>query len=112
MKTGRHVLNVLFALFAGLAPVQWAAADEICSFAFVQQDGSLKISGYLVRLYGIYVPPTDQTCFTFIRPAPCVTKASLPMDFKNFGRFRSLDTSGDVSSGQHHAQLQGRQLKT
>ena len=50
MKTRRHVLNVLFAAFAGMAPVPWAAADEISSFAFVQADGSLKIAGYLIRL--------------------------------------------------------------
>ena len=58
MKTIRHVLNFLFAAFACMAPVQWAAADEFSSFASVQTDGSLKIAGYLVRLYGIYIPPT------------------------------------------------------
>ena len=88
MKTRRHVLNVLFAAFAGMAPVQWAVADpEISSFAFVQGDGSLKIAGDLIRLYGIYIPPTDQTCYTFIRPVPCGTRASLALDFKISGDF-------------------------
>ena len=87
MKTRRQVLNLLFALLAGMAPVQWAAAQEISSFAFVQQDGSLKIAGYLVRLYGIYIPPTDQASSTFIRPMPCGTRASLALDFKISGDF-------------------------
>ena len=87
MKTRRHVLKVLFAAIAGMAAVPWVAADEISSFAFVQGDGSLKIAGYLIRLYGIYIPPTDQTCSTFIRPVPCGTRASLALDFKISGDF-------------------------
>ena len=87
MKIRRYLLNVLFAAIAGVAAVPWAAADEISSFAFVQGDGSLKIAGYLVRLYGIYIPPTDQTCSTFIRPVPCGTRASLALDFKISGDF-------------------------
>ena len=62
MKTRRHVLNVLFAAFAGMAPVPWAAADEISSFAFAQADGSLKIAGYVIRLY------VASTEFIFRRP--------------------------------------------
>jgi endonuclease YncB( thermonuclease family) len=81
-------VSALSALWAALANLPRAAAQsEISSFAFVQEDGSLKISGSLVRLYGIYIPPTDQTCNTFIRPVPCGTRASLALDFKISGAF-------------------------
>lgn len=94
MNTGKQMQKILFAAlaasaaWAGLANLPQAAAQsEISSFAFVQEDGSMRISGSLVRLYGIYIPPTDQTCNTFIRPVPCGTRASLALDFKTSGAF-------------------------
>jgi endonuclease YncB( thermonuclease family) len=88
MKTGRRMLNVLFAASVGMATAPWAMADpEISSFAFVQEDGSLKVAGYLIHLYGIYIPPTEQACSTFIRPIPCGPRASLALDFKISGDF-------------------------
>jgi len=88
VKTGKHMHHALFAAFAALAAVPWAVADsEISSFAFVQDDGSLKVSGSLIHLYGIYIPPTDQACYTFIRPVPCGTRASLALEFKISGDF-------------------------
>ena len=94
MNTGKQMRKILFAILAILAV--WAtlaslpraeAQSEISSFANVQEDGSMRISGSLVRLYGIYIPPTDQTCNTFIRPVPCGTRASLALDFKISGAF-------------------------
>ena len=88
MKTGRRMLNVLFAASVGMTAAPWAMADpEISSFAFVQEDGSLKVAGHLIHLYGIYIPPTEQTCSTFIRPIPCGPRASLALDFKISGDF-------------------------
>ena len=88
MKIGKHVLSVLFAACAGMSAVQPAIAEpEISSFAFVQDDGSLKIAGNLIRLYGIYIPPTAQSCLTFVRPVPCGPRASLALDFKISGDF-------------------------
>ena len=94
MNTGKQMRKILFAIlailavWATLASLQRAEAQtEISSFANVQEDGSMKISGSLVRLYGIYIPPTDQTCNTFIRPMPCGTRASLALDFKISGAF-------------------------
>lgn len=88
MKTGDHLVWILFAFAVGICVPQGAmAATEISSFAFVGEDGSLTISGQHVRLYGIYVPPTDQTCYTFIRPMPCGTRAALALDFKISGEF-------------------------
>jgi endonuclease YncB( thermonuclease family) len=86
VKTRNHLISILLAAASAL-PLRTLADDEISGFAFVQQDGSLTISGYHVYLYGIYIPPTDQTCYTFIRPIPCGTRASLALDFKIHGDF-------------------------
>jgi endonuclease YncB( thermonuclease family) len=88
MKSGMRIFNVLLMAFSGMCGANHAIAqNEISGFASVQQDGSLKLSGTLVHLYGIYIPPTDQTCYTFIRPPPCGTRASLALDFRISGDF-------------------------
>jgi endonuclease YncB( thermonuclease family) len=81
-KQRRYVAILRNGLLGMLIALPAAAATEISSYAFVQEDGSLKVSGYVVHLFGIYVPPTDQTCYTFVRPMPCGTRASLALDFK------------------------------
>jgi endonuclease YncB( thermonuclease family) len=69
-------------LIAALFLLSTGADAEISSYASVQDDGSLEVAGNVVHLFGIYVPPTDHTCYTFVRPAPCGTRASLALDFK------------------------------
>ena len=50
-------------LLIGMATPLWALETaEISGFAFVQQDASLRVSGYVVHLHGIYIPPTEQAC--------------------------------------------------
>jgi endonuclease YncB( thermonuclease family) len=88
MATGNHALNILLAASVAIAAAPSAQADpEISSFAFVQDDGSLRVAGNLIYLYGIYIPPTARTCQTFIRPIPCGPRASLALDFKISGDF-------------------------
>ncbi|MEO5659060.1 MAG: thermonuclease family protein [Polaromonas sp.] len=87
MKTRKHLFNALIVTFSVLATAEATADAEISSFAFVQPDGTLKVSHDLIHLYGIYIPPTDQTCYTFIRPVLCGTRASLALDFKISGDF-------------------------
>lgn len=88
MKKPNHPGNaVLPSLLAALLALPALAAPDISSFAFVQEDGSLKVAGSLVRLYGIYIPPTDQTCYSFVRPMPCGTRASLALEFQIGGDF-------------------------
>lgn len=104
MKAGKRVLEVLFAASVGMATVQSAMADpEISSFAFVQEDGSLKVAGSVIRLYGIYIPPTEQACYTFMRPVPCGPRASLALDFKISGDFvhctpRATNPDGSITA--------------
>jgi endonuclease YncB( thermonuclease family) len=88
MKTGMRVLNTLSAVLLGIALIPCANADqEISGMASVLEDSSIKLSGYVVHLYGIYIPPTDQTCYTFVRPSPCGTRTAMALDFKISGQF-------------------------
>lgn len=82
-----HVLPWLAALCFGTAAPSATMAEEISSFAFVREDGALSISGYLIYLYGIYIPPTDQTCYPFVRPIRCGSRAALALEFKISGDF-------------------------
>jgi endonuclease YncB( thermonuclease family) len=97
-----RLIRALFASLIGTALAAFAQS-EISSFAFVREDGALQVSGYLVRLYGIYIPPTDYTCYTFIRPVPCGTRASLALDFKISGDFvhcieRARNADGSITA--------------
>jgi len=58
------------------------AGADIGRRAIVQNDGTLRISGKTIHLYGIYIPTLDYTCRTFIRPAKCSPRAVLQLDFK------------------------------
>lgn len=88
-RRGKRLCSSLRAgqrmLIAGLllAACPTALAQyEISSYAFVEPDASLRVSGNVIHLYGVYIPPTDQTCYTFIRPVPCGTRAALALDFR------------------------------
>ncbi len=85
-------LSVAFALWTGVA------AAAVSSYAFVHDDGSLRISGRTYRLYGIYVPPTERTCREFERPLKCGSRAALALDFKigaNFVRCEAKHKNDD-----------------
>ena len=57
-------------------------AADISSYAFVQDDGSLRVDGRAIRLFGIYIPPTARSCRLFERPVTCAPRAALALDFK------------------------------
>lgn len=63
-------------------------AYEISSSARVNEDGSLRISGKTVRLYGIHIPSTEHTCNNYRRPPVCNSRAALALDFKIDGFVR------------------------
>ena len=80
------VLSVL-ALVAGLAaallPARAAtAAAEIVSYALVQPDASLKVSGKLIYLYGLYIPPSGKNCQRGFNPPLCGNRAAVALDSK------------------------------
>ncbi len=58
------------------------AGADVGRRATVQDDGTLRIGGKTVHLYGISTPTLDYTCQTTIRPATCAPRAALQLDFK------------------------------
>ena len=59
-----------------------AAGADLSGFFFLQDDGTLRLKGRIIHLYGIYIPPTSETCYDFIRPPPCAPSAILALDFR------------------------------
>ena len=69
-------------LLLTLAFAAGAASADVGERARVQDDGTLKVNGRTVRLYGIHIPTHDRTCRTDIRPTRCGPRAVLQLDFK------------------------------
>lgn len=90
------ILAVFIALFG--IPVPGLAAD-ISSYAFVNDEGSLRIRGRTIHLYGIEIPPTDRICRDFILPVKCAPRAALALDFKIGASFVHCDVKGKRPDG-------------
>jgi endonuclease YncB( thermonuclease family) len=98
MKTFcRLILVLFFALAAG--PVPQAQARDIVSYAQVQEDGSLKVSGQKIWLYGIFIPLNDRTCRTYQLPIKCGQRALLALDFKIGSSFVSCEKKAEREDG-------------
>jgi endonuclease YncB( thermonuclease family) len=63
-------------------------AYEISSSAIVNEDGTLRISGKTIHLYGIHIPRTNRTCRSNRLPTVCGSRASVALDFKIDGFVR------------------------
>ena len=72
------------AIVLGLAglPLPAVAIAEISGNAFIERDGTLRVDGRTIRLYGIHIPPTGESCRTNERPVRCSSRAALALDFK------------------------------
>lgn len=79
----RHFLSAPLPaiIFLLMLPLSVAMAD-VTGYALVREDGSLQVEGRIIRLYGIYIPPTEVTCRAFIRPPRCAPRAALALSFK------------------------------
>ena len=80
--------RLLFSLW--LAAFSLHAAD-LEGYVFVNDDGSLRIRGKTVQLYGIYIPPTDDSCRSFQRPVVCAPRAALALEFNIGSQFVACD---------------------
>lgn len=96
----RTILLIAAALSA-MAPGR--AHADIVGAAFVQDDGSLQVKNHTIRLYGIYIPPTNRTCREAIRPIQCSPRAALALDFKIQGFVRCV-AKGRNDDGSINAQ--------
>ena len=61
----------LALLLGALVPAEGWAARVLDGLALVQADGSLRVAGETVYLYGVYLPRLERTCSTFVRPPRC-----------------------------------------
>ena len=61
-----------------------AAAGEatIRSYAIVQDDATLRVQGKTIRLFGLYIPPTEPGCATVLRPPACGSRAVRALELK------------------------------
>ena len=85
----KHAIGaaLLVVLLCGSFPLSADAAD-FKGLARVQEDGTLKLRGRTVRLFGIYLPPSGRTCGSSLRPVRCGSRAVLALDFKIRGFVR------------------------
>jgi len=74
-------------------------AEEVTSYAFVNDDGSLRINRKTIHLYGIYIPRTVENCRTSQQPPVCGTRAALALEFKirGFVRCEIMNENSDGS---------------
>jgi endonuclease YncB( thermonuclease family) len=87
MVSHRPLAGALF-LAACLSYATPGSAREINSYALVNEDATLQISGQTVRLHGIHIPRTDRTCRTSRRPVICGSQAVLALEFRIDGFVR------------------------
>lgn len=74
-----RAIPLFVALALNVMPIP---AADLSSYAFVNDDGSLRIRGQTVWLDGIIIPPTDRACQSNVRPIRCAPQAALALNFK------------------------------
>jgi len=100
-----HIPRLLATLFLALCCLgpNTPAAYEISSSARVNEDGTLRIRGKTIHLYGIHIPELDRTCNTNRRPTFCGSRAAVALEFKidGFVRCELLEENEDGSYVGH-----------
>lgn len=74
-------------------------ARDYHSYAFVNEDATLRISGRHIRLYGVHIPGRGPHCGTSSRNRKCSKRAALALESKiqGFVRCRVLKSHKDRS---------------
>ncbi len=65
-----------------LLPEHSILAETLASYAFINDDASLRIKKKNIYLYGIHIPSTSKNCRTNQRPPVCGERAALALEFK------------------------------
>jgi endonuclease YncB( thermonuclease family) len=99
IKISSVVLQLLLLSLASAVLPQQTNAQEIVSYAHVQEDGSLKVRGQKIWLYGILIPATDRTCRTYLIPIECGPRAVLALEFKIGPFFVSCEKKREREDG-------------
>ena len=98
-----QVVGIVLVFVLCIGPVWAIDDDEIVSYAIVQTDGSIKVSGHKIWLYGIYIPDTNRICRSFIRPVKCMPRDVLQLDFKIGPYFVHCDPITENEDGSLNA---------
>jgi len=89
-RLARPAFGLVGAVLTALLLAGAAGAAEIQSYAIVQDDGSLRVQGKTIRLFGIYLPSTAQNCRTDFRPPICGDRAARALELLIRGFVRCL----------------------
>ena len=103
-------LGLIVGLVLASGPAA-AGARIVDGLATVQDDGSLRVGGETVRLYGVYLPAdAPVNCRFAIRPPRCATQPVLALEYKikGFVRCEIVGASGDALAG--YCSVPGRDL--
>lgn len=84
IRRARRRTAALFLLLVTAA----VGAETFSGIGFVQPDGTLRVAGRTVHLWGIYLPLEHETCFRFLRPVRCGSAAVLALELKIDGFVR------------------------
>lgn len=57
-------------------------SESFSSYAFINDNGTLRINKKTIHLYGIHIPKTSKNCRTNQQPPVCAQRAALALDFK------------------------------
>ena len=95
VSPSRFLISIVLA--SCLSATVSTNAYEISSYAAINEDGSLRIKGKIIRLFGIYIPTTGRTCSTNRIPPVCGSRASVALEFKidGFVRCELLERNKD-----------------
>jgi len=63
-----RTISLIFGLFLSSTTI---LASDFSSYAFVEDDSTLRIGHQTVRLYGIIIPVFDQGCASTVHPVEC-----------------------------------------
>jgi endonuclease YncB( thermonuclease family) len=74
-------------------------AADLSSYAFVNDNGTLRIRGRTLRLFGVYLPPTDPFCEADNEPDECIPQAVAALKFKVGSNFVKCDFKGQAPNG-------------
>ena len=98
-RSGAWATLVLGVLLSGMLVFSAvASASDIVSYAIVQDDGTLRVRGKTIRLFGVYIPSTDRNCRGNFRPPLCGNRSVRALKIKIQG-FVRCDPQAQLSDG-------------
>ena len=82
MLVKNHRASIFFLTTFSLLTANTVFAETLASYAFVNDDASLRIKKKNIYLYGIHIPSTSKNCRTNQQPPVCGERAVLALEFK------------------------------